>query len=98
MRRESPAKAVADAREVPRSLRTDFHRRNTAPHCASMTAQIPIPQPRWKQASLKKVSTPATHSGVAEPQAAEATQLPADNLDREFRRECARGRCRELDP
>src|ERR1700683_3560867 len=98
MRRESPAKAVADAREAPRSLRTDFHRRNTAQHCASMTAQIPIPQPRWKQASLKKVSARATHAGVAEPQAAEAVRLFADTLDREFRRECARDRCRELDP
>src|ERR1700691_3938962 len=98
MRRESPAKAVADAREAPRSPRTDFRRLNTAQHRANRTAQIPIPQPRWKQASLKKVSARATHAGVAEPQAAEATQLPADNLVREFRRECARGRCRELDP
>src|ERR1700683_794648 len=98
MRRESPAKAVADAREAPRSLRTDFHRRNTAQHCASRKAQIPIPLPRWKQASPKKVSRRATHAGVAKRQEAEAARLLADTLDREFRRECARDRCRELNP
>src|ERR1700691_1539646 len=98
MRRESPAKAVADAREAPRSLRTDFHRRNTAQHCASRKAQIPIPQPRWKQVSLKKVSGRATHAGVAERQAAGTARLPADTLDRELRRDGARGRCRELNP
>src|ERR1700685_2061724 len=98
MRRESPAKAVADAREAPRSPRTDFRRLNMAQHCASMTAQIPIPQPRWQAAALKKVEGRPTHAGVAEPQATEAVRLFADTLDREFRRECARDRCRELDP